>query len=160
MIMKIPHPNQVVKLLFEHFCEDCESGEEGCIQIVSSNEGFRCPVFDAVMAIDPDNPFVRRSLGKFMPCDKCGHKGLRPPEAGFPDPQPVWVCQSCGAALWRDAIGILVDDVELAGKEPQVVEIGGENGSLSLRVVCHHKMLEKAKREAEIKRNKDNQGAF
>jgi hypothetical protein len=49
-IKKVPESQEVVKVLFEQFCEDCEWGEEGCIRISGGLE-VRCPVFDAVMTI-------------------------------------------------------------------------------------------------------------
>jgi len=63
---KTPESDKVARTLFEEFCEDCEWGEEGCMQSV----GVRCPVFDAVIAIVPDNPFVTHITEKFIRCSK------------------------------------------------------------------------------------------
>ena len=122
------------KVLSKSFCADCESVETGCIY-VAEGRGTICPVFDAVRAACPDNPFVIRIAGKFMLCSKCGERGMAPPPAPFnASVQPFLVCLNCGAPVWRDAEGGMVYDPFLAGKEPEIVEIGGE---LKIRVLCH-----------------------
>ncbi len=106
---ELPQPDEVAKVLFKHFCESCELGEEGCVQ----QSGLRCPAFDAVQVLCPDNPFVLRILGKYMQCPKCGVVGMSPPSSAFNAPQqPVLVCLNCGAPLWRGVSGVLVQNFE------------------------------------------------
>ena len=138
----LPQANEVVKVLFRHLCECCELGEKGCIQ----PHRVRCPAFDAVMAVCPDNPFVLRVMGRLIRCPKCGRAGMGPPITPFNALiQPFLLCLSCGAPFWRDAYGTMVDDPLLAGKEPEIVEIGDE---LKLRIACHRPPEESITEEA------------
>ena len=104
----LPTLDDVVKVLFERFCECCELGEDGCIQPETKT---KCPVFWAIQFLLPDNPFVLRIMGRYMTCTKCQKVGLAPPTSDFnAQKQPILVCQNCGAPVWRNSMGIMVTE--------------------------------------------------
>jgi len=126
----LPTLDDVVKVLFEHFCECCELGEDGCIQPETKTT---CPVFWAIQFLLPDNPFVLRIMGRYMTCTKCQKVGLAPPTSDFnAQKQPILVCQHCGAPVWRNRDGLMVNKREDIDRS-FAVKIVDEDGALKVR---------------------------
>lgn len=132
---------QVVKVLVENFCECCELGEEGCINHETKTI---CPVFMLIQQLCPDNPFVLRLTGKYMPCYNCGAIGtMSPPDTAFNAPiQPILVCRSCHSPFWRGQGGMIVDKIEDINRS-FAIRLVDVNGVLQVRSVDEDNRLER-----------------
>jgi len=141
MVIKIqPKADQIVKVLFENFCECCELGEEGCIQAETKTP---CSVFWTIQFLCPDKPFVNRIMGRYMTCPNCQNIGMVPPGSAFDAPiQPILVCESCHSPLWRGQYGVLVDKIEDINKS-FAIRIVDEDGVLKVRSVDEDNRLER-----------------
>ena len=112
MVIKIqPKADQIVKVLFENFCECCELGEEGCIQAETKTP---CSVFWTIQFLCPDKPFVNRIMGRYMTCPNCQNIGMVPPGSAFDAPIQSWYashaiapCGEGNMGCWLTSLRIL-----------------------------------------------------